>query len=89
MAGEDLIAVRTVCQIYVNIRMSGQITFGAVILKSCKHGTVLHIVSIDDGMKITEISAVAGFKKDTAGLVAFLSECVGQIIAIIRSMHHG
>ena len=58
MAGEDLIAVSSICQININGRMSLIISLLFIVLETCEHGTVLHIMAIDDGMKVTEIRSV-------------------------------
>ncbi len=88
IAGEDLVTVRVVFQVDVDIRMCLPVTLGVVVLQSGEHGSVLHVVSVDDGVQIAEVCMVERFHKDAAHPVGFLFEGVGQIIGIIICMYH-
>ena len=52
MAGKDLISVCAIFLIQVNVRMCFIIIFLSVILQTCKHGAILHIVTVNNGVKI-------------------------------------
>ena len=64
------------------------IIFLSVILQTCKHGAILHIVTINNGVKIGKISGIACFHKDGAGFIFLTAEGVGQIVNIVRRMNH-
>ena len=59
------------------------------LLQLGKHGTVLDIVSVDDGIAILKGSICAGIHKNSTGIIFLFFKGVIQIIGIITSLHDG
>ena len=83
---KDLVLMAAIVICDIDIWVIGPVALALVLTERTEHGTVVHAVSIDDRIKVAEITAIPAFHENSTHGVPGLFPGVVQVVAVVAAL---
>lgn len=87
LIGKDLIAVGGTLGIDRKVLILFPEAFVLIFLQAAEHTAIVHVVSVDDVVKVGKIRLIQSFQKDTSGDMLIAMDIFAQIFFVVPGVH--